>query len=278
MKHAKRLYNALSLNLLGGIVGTLFCAPALAVDLVPHQITYQLKLQDAEPETAITAITGKTIFRLAKECDGWKSGEDYVMQMAFENGNEILMASLFESFEDEEGRLFSFTIDERSNYEEPLYFNGFAQQDAFDKNAATSGEAYFSIAPDNAIALPNDTYFPVAQTAEILRRARAGETFFNSHIFFGAKPDDALKKTSVIIGKPQQARENALSSELLQDIIYPVQVAYFDPKSTNGIPAYEISFQMQDNGVVPSYVIDYGDFRLQASMSEIAKEPSPTCG
>ena len=278
MKHTKRLNNRLSLNLFGGIIGTLICAPALAVDLVPHQITYQLKLQDAEPETAITAITGKTIFRLAKECDGWKSGEDYVMQMAFENGNEILMASLFESFEDEEGRLFSFTIDERSNYEEPLYFNGFAQQDAFDKDGATSGEAYFSIAPDNAIALPDDTYFPVAQTAEILRRARAGETFFNSHIFFGAKPDDALKKTSVIIGKPQEARENTLSSELLQDIIYPVQVAYFDPKSTNGIPTYEISFQMQDNGVVPSYVIDYGDFRLEANMSEIAKEPSPTCG
>lgn len=251
-----------------------------AIDLAPHQVTYQLQLKDADPSTAIKQIQGKTIFSLARECDGWKSGEDYVMQMLFEDGNEFFMASLFDSFEDNSGALFSFTIDETSNYEEALRFDGFAQKTSGDK---APNEAFFSIEPDNAIALPDDTFFPIAQTQEILRRARAGERFFTSHIFFGAKPDDALKKTSVIIGKAQsldldKQPQIARDTGLLQDSYYPVQIAYFDPDSTSGLPTYEISFQMQDNGVVPYYVIDYGDFRLQASLSEIVKEPNPVCG
>ena len=253
---------------------------AHAIDLAPHQVTYMLQLKDADPATTIEQITGKTIFSIRRECEGWKSGEDYVMQMLFEDGNEFLMASLFDSFEDSTGALFSFTIDEKSNYEKALRFDGFAQQTSDDNSAK---EAFFSIEPDTAMSLPEDTFFPIAQTQEILRRARAGERFFTSHIFFGAKPDDALKKTSVIIGKsqmadlskqPQQARDTGL----LQESYYPVQIAYFDPDSTSGLPTYEISFHMQDNGVVPYYVIDYGDFRLQASLDEIEKEPSPICG
>lgn len=266
-------YNSYFLALLGvcGIVAL----PAYAIDLAPHQVTYQLTLADAAPKAGIEGISGKTVFRLAKECEGWKSGEDYAMTIAFEDGNNVIMASLFESFEDEAGTLFSFEIDERSNYEAPLSFDGFAQQ----LNAASrAGEAYFSIEPDSPMSLPDDTYFPIAQTAEILRRARAGETFFTSHIFFGAKPDNALKKTSVVIGRAQQSTAQNITSELLQDEFYPVQVAYFDPLSTTGIPSYEISFHMQDNGVVPFYLIDYGDFKLQAQMSQIVKEPSPTCG
>ena len=81
------------------------------------------------------------------------------------------------------------------------------------------------------MSLPTDTYFPVAQTVEILERAQSGETFFNSHIFFGAKPDDALKQTSIIIGKAATSQSIDISSDLLTKSYYPVQVAYFDPKS-----------------------------------------------
>lgn len=252
----------------------ILAGPASATQTIAsHQVTYQLALGEAAPQTAIETITGKTVFRMVRECDGWKSGEDYVMRMGFEDGNEVLMASLFESYEDKAGDLFSFTINERSNYDNPLDFDGYAQ-----RGVGANAEAYFSIEPDNAMTLPEDTYFPISQTVEILRRAKAGERFFTSHIFFGAKPDDALKKTSVIIGKRQSAEAYDITSELLQDGYYPVQIAYFDPDSPNGIPSYEISFKMQDNGVVPSYVIDYGDFKLRAQMSELKKEPSPTCG
>ena len=247
---------------------------AYAFDLAPHQITYQLKLLEAEPQTSIAEISGKTVFRVYRDCDGWRSDEDYIMQMGFDDGNEIYLASLFESYEDDDGTLFSFTIEEQSTYEKPLSFDGFAQQLA---GQTAAGEAFFSIAPDSAVILPDDTFFPIEQTKEILRRAKAGERFFSSHIFFGAKPDDALKKTSVVIGKAQAARQGAVVSDLIQDNYYPVNVAYFDPKSTSSVPSYQIAFRMQSNGVVPSYVIDYGDFKLQAKMAKIEKEPNPTC-
>lgn len=254
------------------IVALTYSLPALSADLASHQITYQLQLAEADPETAIQDIKGKTVYTVVRECDGWKSGEDYVMQMQFEDGNEVYLASLFESYENVEEGLFSFSIDERSNYDKPLTFDGYAQ-----RLGATKGQAYFSIEPETGLDLPEDTFFPVAQTFEILKRAQAGDKFFNSHIFFGAKPDDALKKTTIIIGQLTTAEERDINSDLLQDSYYPVQVAYFDPKSTSGLPSYEISFHMQLNGVVPYYAIDYGDFTLRAQMSDIAPEVKPTC-
>ena len=100
--------------------------PAIALDVLPHRVTYQLSLLESDKNSGISNIKGKTVFTLQRECEGWKSGEDYVMQMVFEGGNELYMASLFESFEDEAGELFSFSIDEQSTYEAPLSFDGYA--------------------------------------------------------------------------------------------------------------------------------------------------------
>ena len=40
--------------------------------------------------------------------------------------------------------------------------------------------------------------FPIQHSFEILERAQQGYFFSDSHIFFGAKPDEALKKTSAV--------------------------------------------------------------------------------
>ena len=254
-------------------------APAFAYELVPHQVTYQLKLKQASQESQISEIKGRTQFSMIKECDGWKSAEDYLMQMVFEDGNEIYLASLFDSFENDAGSLFSFTIDERTSYDKPLTFDGFAElsSGATASQDSASGSAFFSIEPDTAVTLPEDTVFPIANTLEILARAEAGDSFYTSHIFFGAKPDDALKKISVVIGKEQTADNNDTQSDLLMAYYYPVNIAYFDPKSTDGVPSYEISFQMQKNGVVPYYTVDYGDFILQADLDDIKAEALPSC-
>ena len=252
---------------------SLVSVSAFALDVLPHRVTYQLSLLESDKDAGISNITGKTVFTLQRECEGWKSGEDYVMQMIFDGGNELYMASLFESFEDEAGKLFSFSIDEQSTYEAPLSFDGYAMTDGDNRE----GNAYFSIEPDAPLSLPAETYFPIEHTFQILKRAKAGETFFNAHIFFGAKPDEALKKTNVIIGKKQKTAPSKITSDLIDDDYYPVNVAYFDPSTVTGLPTYEILFHMQDNGIVTYYQIDYGDFKLSANINDIKKEAVPSC-
>ena len=56
------------------IVALTYSLPALSADLASHQITYQLQLAEADPETAIQDIKGKTVYTVVRECDGWKSG------------------------------------------------------------------------------------------------------------------------------------------------------------------------------------------------------------
>ena len=255
-----------------GLLGALWPVSAGAMEFAPHRVTYQLALAESDKSAALDEIKGRSVFTLRQDCDGWKSDEDYAMQMRFEGGGEVFMASLFSSYENEAGDLFSFTIDEQSSFEPAISFDGFASR-ADEGN----GEAFFSIEPDEALLLPETTYFPIQHSFEILERAQQGDTFFSAHIFFGAKPDEALKKTSVVIGKKAMREGQLPSSPLLMTDYYPIQIAYFDPSSTTGLPSYEILFHMQDNGVVPYYIIDYGDFSLEATLSEIEAAASPSC-
>ena len=116
--------NILALKASLGIA--LFSAPGLAIDLAAHEATYEMSLLSANTEAQMTAIAGKTNFILRKDCEGWISSEDYLLEFAYETGDSAILASHFESWEELSGQLYSFEVDERSTFEEEKQFNGFA--------------------------------------------------------------------------------------------------------------------------------------------------------
>ena len=58
---------------------------------------------------------------------------------------------------------------------------------------------------------------------------------------------------------------------------YPIQIAYFDPNSTEAVPEYEITFHMLPNGVVAYYEVDYGTFAIDAKLVNVKPLPQPDC-
>ena len=50
------------------------------------------------------------------------------------------------------------------------------------------------------------------------------------------------------------------------DTLWPLRVAYFDPEANDAEPEYEIAFMIQPNGIIRSYVVDYGEFSMRAMM------------
>ena len=263
--------NILALKASLGIA--LFSVPSLAIDLAAHEATYEMSLLSANTEAQMTAIVGKTNFILRNDCEGWISSEDYLLEFAYETGDSAILASHFESWEELSGQLYSFEVDERSTFEEEKQFNGFATV----TKAGKTGEAYFSMQPDVALRLPDKVYFPVAHTKEVLSRAQKGEKIFTANIFFGAEPDRAIKRTSTVIGSRQKVTNSRILGELASSNYYPVNIAYFDPSSVEPVPEYEITFHLQPNGVVAYYEVDYGDFAIDATLTEIKPISRPEC-
>ena len=261
---------------LGGVL-FLVCSsvPATigAVELVAHEATYNMSLLSVGQDSQVAGIKGKTSFTIRRDCDGWKSSENYVLEFDYQSGETAIMASHFSSWEELAGQLYSFEVHEGSTFEDEKKFNGYANLPPI----ADRAEAFFSMQPDTAMPLPDKVFFPVAHTRKLLDKAEQGGKLFSAHIFFGAEPDRALKRTSSVIGARQEVKNEDKLGQLAEQDYYPIQIAYFDPNSSEAVPEYEITFHMLTNGVVAYYDVDYGTFAIDAELVDAKPLPQPNC-
>ena len=75
----------------------------------------------------------------------------------------------------------------------------------------------------------------------------------------------------------QDVENKDVLGTLADNSYYPVNIAYFDPNSVEAVPEYEITFHLQPNGVVAYYEVDYGDFAIDAKLTEVKPLSRPEC-
>ena len=86
-----------------------------------------------------------------------------------------------------------------------------------------------------------------------------------------------MKRTSSVIGARQEVKNEDKLGQLAEQDYYPIQIAYFDPNSSEAVPEYEITFHMLTNGVVAYYEVDYGTFAIDAELVDAKPLPQPNC-
>ena len=248
-----------------------FASGAAASTIMPHRAFYEMQLGIADQNSNVQTVSGRSAFTLGRECDGWRSNEDYVIEFGAQEGNLDRVVSHFESWESDTGKIYSFEISESSSFQSAKDFTGFAEL------KSAGGNAYFSMADDAAVELPENTYFPMRHLTSILDSAKTGKKILAASVFTGAEPDDALLSTNTVIGSWRGDPAMAEMGALGQDGYWPVQIAYFKPAATAAEPEYEIHFAIQPNGIVRRYVIDYGDFTIIAMLLKLESVEMPAC-
>ena len=248
-----------------------FASGAAASTIMPHRAFYEMQLGIADQNSNVQTVSGRSAFTLGRECDGWRSKEDYVIEFGAQEGNLDRVVSHFESWESDTGKIYSFEISESSSFQSAKDFTGFAEL------KSAGGNAYFSMVDDSAVELPENTYFPMRHLTSILDSAKNGKKILAASVFTGAEPDDALLSTNTVIGSWRGDPAAAEMGALGQDGYWPVQIAYFKPAATAAEPEYEIHFAIQPNGIVRRYVIDYGDFTIIAMLLKLESVEMPAC-
>jgi hypothetical protein len=242
-----------------------------AASVAGHRAFYEMRIGESDNNASVQSVSGRSAFLLERDCDGWRSAEDYLIEFGNPEGRVDRIISHFESWEADSGDKYSFDIAEKSSFEDDKDFGGFAQIDG------ANGKAVFSVAPDSSIALSGDTYFPIRHMHAIIEKANRGEKILAASVFTGAEPDDALLTTNTVIGGWQETASTVDLGGLGVDGFWPVQIAYFKPSATAVEPEYEIQFWLQPNGVIRQYEIDYGDFSIIASLMDIEAVEAPIC-
>ena len=261
-------------SVLAGTIGlTTYAAFAAqsASNLVAHRAYYEMSMGDKLQNSHIVNISGRSAFALEHDCSGWRSIEDYIIQFVADTGGQDRVMSHFESWEADSGDKYSFDIMEQSSFDGRKQFGGFAQLDD-----DRSGNAFYTQDPQPSVELPSNTVFPMQHVRNILEQAENGEKLIAATLFTGAEPENALMRTSTVVGGWRDEAAQDLG-ELAEDGYWQINVAYFNPEATTAEPEYEIQFEMQRNGLVRNYVIDYGDFSINARLTEAEEVEAKTC-
>lgn len=240
-------------------------------DMVSYEAVYNLDLWENTPSSSLESVNGKTFYSLSKGCDGWHSTEKYAINFLLTEGQSTEFISVYDVWESDKGDSFSFNINEDSSFDGKKSYEGFANL------FAGYGEARFFGDADGAIELPSDTVFPLKHLTTLLKQAEAGNRVYQSHLFIGGEADDAQYFTSTLIGNAKEMSADIDMGPYSDDTLWPLRVAYFDPEANDAEPEYEIAFMIQPNGIIRSYVVDYGDFSMRAMMESFKQISEKSC-
>jgi hypothetical protein len=108
-------------------------------------------------------------------------------------------------------------------------------------------------------------------TAAIIQAARDGKKFLTLPLFDGTDENGAEDSSIVILDRKaptpnKWAPLSSLSSSR-------VRLAFFDRQPGTITPNYEVGMRYWDNGVADNLQMDFGDFVMNAKMTEFALQP-----
>jgi hypothetical protein len=248
----------------------LAAVPASAQTIAPHRAAYSLSLGAARGD--VVGIEGVLAMDWSEVCEGWTIAQRLRFRMSESDGNAVDTEIVFSSFETHDGTSYRFSLRTTRDGELVEELRGRATLDP-DKG----GSAEFSV-PETKMDLPPGTLFPTAHALLLLNLAAGGEKQVSRAVFDGATLDGALD-VSALIGNllPPQDGATNIAPALGSRPSWRVRMAYFNADDQSGIPIYETSMRMLDNGVAADYAFEYPEFTMNAKLERLEPLPRPRC-
>lgn len=252
----------------------LVAVPAQAGTLIPHRAVYDLALENASDRSGITGLAGRMVYEFSgSRCDGYTVTFRFVTQIDTSETSRMTDQQTT-TYEDGDGKSFRFVT--RSFVDQAMDTELRGSAKLSDKGTEVSLQ---KPAPQK-IEL-GASQFPTQHLLELLNKAKAGDTFYETTIYDGSEDADRIMTTTVVIGRSGPAKSNdpelgAIKS-IARDPFWPVEMAYFDLSVAQGeeLPSYRISFKLHESGVTRDLVMDYGDFSMTGRLVDLAMFEAP---
>ena len=233
--------------------------PTLASQLLSHKATYNLNVENIKENSFLEGGQGQTFFEINEVCDGWNVKEDYVLIYELPNKKTANSISSYTTFENIRGTKHSFELNEKSEFNGENTYQGFAEK--------INEKILVSIIKQSIkkISFKEKILFPVEHLKMVIEAAQKGKTLFTSKVFFGNEDKNLVKVVSAFISKERKSKFQNI--EYLRDkMIWPIKLAFYNTDKKNINPDYEISLELDQLGVVHSYIVNYGDFEVKATL------------
>lgn len=251
-------------------------AQAAAIQHAPHRGFYEVTLGEADPSSSIRGVDGRMVAEWSHSCDGWASNQRLAVTLERQDGDEVESEVTATSFEDSKGTRFQFSSKSVIGGQVVEQVRGKAERSA----RGEPGVATFSIPSDTRVEFPGNTLFPFEHTLSVIAAGERGTVQESSFYFDGSQPEiSPMVASTLIVGGAHTGDEGtgAGLGPVMDHKWWSVRMAMFANSETQTEPEFEMTQEVQDNGVVRRFIFDYGDFSMVASLVRIEELERAQC-
>jgi hypothetical protein len=253
-----------------------------SIPFLPHQALYDLSLVKSRG-SSVDSTRGRILYTFTgSACEGYTSEFRQVSELRSGEDKVTLSDLRSTSWEDGDGKSYRFKIDSRMNDTDSNPVDGVAER--------TGDHVTVKLKEPQAktFTLDGSTVFPTQQIQRIIEAARAGKSVLELTVYDGSDNGEKVYNTLSVIGqaipgdKVIAAPDPSTTSEAMKSLTrWPVTVSYYDhdTKPTDGeqTPVYSMSFELYENGVSRSLMLDYNDFVVSGVLGKFDVKDSKPC-
>ena len=241
-------------------------------DMAAHRAIYDLSLlksSNGGPESA----RGRIVVEFSgSACDGYVQTMRQVLQLSASEGEAAQLDYRSTTFEAGDATRFRFSRDNKKSGEPADKAEGAVEK----RNRGIL--LMISKPKRKQLDLPEGTLFPTEHMRRLIQAARNGETRFSAPLFDGADEDNRVFDTVVTIGPRKEGTDGQSFTAPLANMPYwPMSMSFFEREKGDGVPAQTMRFNVYNNGVIGTIVIDFGDFALSGKLQGLEMLKASTC-
>jgi hypothetical protein len=234
--------------------------------LLAHRALYTLTLASSGGGDVVAAH-GTMGYEVTDACDGWAVRQRLRMTVSNSDGQDIEMSSDYATWEAKDGLKFRYHVRQMTDSAVTSQTDGEASL----QKTGGPGEAHYTSPSDSTNALPAGTLFPMMHTSAIIAAAREKKRFLALPLFDGTDENGVEDSFIVILNwNPPAASKWAPLATLPST---RVRLAFFDHQPSAMTPSYQVGMRYWENGVADEMQMDFGDFVMNAKMSEFTPQP-----
>ena len=246
------------------------------VPLAAHRALYKVTLLKAVGAKSPTSAEGRVSYEFnGSTCDGYSQIFRQITEIQPAEGATRLSDMRSATFEDQDGKSFSFDVKTTVDDNPPEVVDGHANKKTNDMLTIE-----LSKPSSQAADVDSDVLFPTAHLKHIIAAAKAGEHMLEVKVFDGSDDGKKVYDTTTIIGRgatgPAQDG-SAKVPEMAALRRWPVTISYFEQGKKDEEPSYTLGFDLYENGVSRALRFDYGDFVLAGELSSLELLPQKAC-
>jgi len=247
----------------------LLIAPTVAesaeVRLSGHRAVYELSFDSAQTNSGVVGAEGRYVFDLDDACEGFALNERLVVKIA-RTEDSILTDYRLSAFESSDGSEYRFSTSTEFNGRTGQKADGNLSVDIEEKSA----EVDYDKAEDASFEHP--LLAPVAHVRAVIEAALAGEERHAAMIFDG-DVDAPIYYAATRIADASDDEAIDGTEDLADLGRWKIDSVYFPPETggegEGATPEFSFSATIFENGVIADLRLDYMEFALNATLSDL---------